>query len=92
MKTPPPPVDIVLAIVRRIPEIGAEPGDTLVLRPTNRDFPATLRRYLPLASAMSFVNHPATQVIYVEPSPPVQPDDDSALDGPPAPRLLRLVR
>jgi len=43
-----PSMEIVYAVVQPIPQLGALPGDEIIVRPTDPDFPVEVRRTFPL--------------------------------------------
>lgn len=45
-----PSLEVVYIVVAAIPLLGAMPGDEIILRPSDPDFPVELRRTFPLES------------------------------------------
>jgi hypothetical protein len=87
-------VKIVLAVTKPIPGFGALPGDEIVVRPSDPDFPIVLRRSfehemlnaIPMDSVTELYAVPDAGV----PSPPAV-SESPAPPALPAPTPLRLV-
>lgn len=43
-----PSLEVVYAVVAAIPVLGARPGDEIILRPSDPDFPIEVRRTFPI--------------------------------------------
>lgn len=67
-----PSLEMVHAVVEPIPDPQhrgrnlAEPGDELILRPSDPDFPIVIRRTLPMELA-AVIPHNALRLLHVEP-------------------------
>jgi hypothetical protein len=91
-----PSFEQVWAVIRPIPAIGAMPGDELILRPTDPDFPLELRRTFPLEVVRAIPESAVREVQFTLFSSEAS-SDDAAPPGhdQPAPALvpvaLRLV-
>ena len=87
-------VKIVLAVTRPIPGFGARPGDELVIRPTDPDFPVVLRRSFDL-EMLNAIPYDSVTELYAVPDAVAQPLPAAleSLDSPalPGPSSLRLV-
>lgn len=86
-----PSLEIVYAVTAPIRDLGALPGDELVFRPQDPDFPLTLIRHFPIEMG-SVIPHQAVKMLDAVPAADAQasaPPAPSAREQTPAP--LRLV-
>jgi hypothetical protein len=84
-------LEVVYAVIKPIPVLGALAGDEIIFRPQDPDFPLVLRRAFP-REFVSAIPDSAVRMLVAEPTPA-----DSASSAPgrhpgvPAPGSLRLV-
>jgi hypothetical protein len=76
-----PSFEQVWVVIQPIPVIGAMPGDELILRPTDPDFPLEMRRTLPLDVLRSIPNSALREVQFTL----FSSEASSADAAPPAP-------
>lgn len=63
-----PSLEVVYAVTARIPApIDAHPGDEIIFRPSDPDFPIVVRRTLPLELAAVIPDN-AVRMLHAEPS------------------------
>lgn len=63
-----PSLEIVYAVTKRIPApIDAQPGDEIILRPSDPDFPMVVRRTLPLELA-ALISTNAVRMLHAAPA------------------------
>lgn len=70
-----PSLEIVYAVVEAIPApIDAKPGDEIIFRPSDPDFPIVVRRTLPMELA-PLINERSLKMLHAEPAvgEPVSP-------------------
>lgn len=63
-------LEVVYAVTAPIPILGALPGDEIIFRPQDPDFPLVLRRALSLTLS-SVLQSPAVRMLCAESSPAV---------------------
>ena len=88
------PEDLILAmpesayrVMQPIPELGAVPGDYIIVRPGDPEAPCTLERMLPFDQALRHVGDVDAPLVYA--TPPREDALEASLDRAPQLRLVR---